>query len=324
MGWISITLPANAEQAERLSDALMDVGALSVSIEDSQAGTTHEQAKFGEPGCPTQELWQECAVVCLFPDTVNPIPSLHDLLLEAASQSDYPLAGYTQAFVAEQDWVRATQAQFLPIPIANRLWIVPSWHQSPDPSAISIQLDPGLAFGTGSHPTTHLCLEWLVYHLPVDASVLDYGCGSGILAIAAAKLGARHVLGIDIDPQAVITARENAQRNQQNDYVLCNTLIHETTAKLAHDQSASQVAFITPESDPSAHYDVVIANILTNPLRTLAPLLASRCRQGGQLVLSGILAPQAELVQAAYAEWFDLNIYRELEGWVCLNGVKRM
>ncbi len=338
MGWIAITLPATPDQADRLSDALMDFGALSVSIEDAAAGTANEHAVFGEPGSATQALWHECHIVCLFPEKQQPELDIPLLLSKAADQAGYPLGHYTQAHIADQDWVRATQSQFNPIPIGDRLWIVPSWHAFPDPSAISIQLDPGLAFGTGSHPTTRLCLEWLVDHIAGGETVLDYGCGSGILAIAAAKLGAQSVLGIDIDLQAVLTARENAFVNCGQDYVLLDAaeqpslqdngptqdsqLSTPEQSNQAH-QPPRRVCFISPESDPGGQYEVVVANILTNPLRTLAPLIAAHCRIGGRLVLSGILADQSALIQAAYADWFNLTIWAESEGWVCLTGTRQ-
>lgn len=338
MGWIAITLPATPDEADRLSDALMDFGALSVSIEDAAAGTANEHAIFGEPGSATQALWQACSVVCLFPEIQEPALDIPFLLASAAEQADYPLAQYTQTYVADQDWVRATQAQFNPIPIGDRLWIVPSWHATPDPSAISIQLDPGLAFGTGSHPTTHLCLRWLVANIMGGETVLDYGCGSGILAIVAAKLGAQSVLGIDIDPQAVVTARENALVNCGQDYVVLNVPQHpvlrgsdsaeQAQSSLSQPSGAPhhslrKVCFISPEADPGGQYNIVVANILTNPLRTLAPLIATHCQMGGRLVLSGILADQCALIQAAYATWFDLEVWAESEGWVCLTGIRR-
>lgn len=331
MGWIAITLPATPDQADRLSDALMDFGALSVSIEDAAAGTPNEHAVFGEPGSAAQVLWQECSVVCLFPEKQLPELDIPYLLAQAAEQADYPLDHYTEAHIAEQDWVRATQSQFNPIPIGDRLWIVPSWHAVPDPSAISIQLDPGLAFGTGSHPTTRLCLEWLTDHIAGGETVLDYGCGSGILAIAAAKLGAQSVLGIDIDPQAVLTARENALVNCGQDYVLLDAAeqplpqdSRSSTLEQSNQacQPPRQVCFISPESDPGGQYEIVVANILTNPLRTLAPLIAAHCRIGGRLVLSGILADQSALIQSAYADWFNLTVWAESEGWVCLTGTR--
>jgi len=204
--------------------------------------------------------------------------------------------------------VRLTQSQFDPIQISARLWIVPTWHVSPDPAAINLILDPGLAFGTGSHPTTQLCLRWLDQNVQLGDTVMDYGCGSGILAIAALKLGARHAAGIDIDPQAIKASEENALRNQ------CDpSKFHFATAYQATErnlQSAEQT-------------DVVVANILANPLILLAPLLAQIVRQHGHIVLSGILKEQAGEVRNTYQQWFNMNIAGEQEGWVLLSGVKR-
>jgi len=200
--------------------------------------------------------------------------------------------------VAEQDWVRLTQSQFEPIRINDRLWIVPSWHTAPDPAAINLELDPGLAFGTGSHPTTHLCLEWLCEKVSRGDTVLDYGCGSGILALAAAKLGATSVLGVDIDERALEAAADNAARNN-------------VVLRLAHSKQPLTETF-----------DLVVANILTNPLCVLAPLLVARIASGGRLALSGVLETQAGQVIAAYAPQIDLTVGATLDGWVRLEGLK--
>jgi ribosomal protein L11 methyltransferase len=198
--------------------------------------------------------------------------------------------------VEEENWVALTQAQFDPIRISGRLWIVPSWHEAPDPTAINLLLDPGMAFGTGSHPTTRLCLEWLERAQPEGKTLLDYGCGSGILAIAAAKLGAATVAGVDIDPQAITAARANAEKNG-------------VTAQF--DVSTEALA---------GQYDLVIANILANPLRVLAPALCGHVRSGGSLALSGILEAQAAEIIDIYAPWIPLAIADVQEGWVCLAG----
>jgi ribosomal protein L11 methyltransferase len=206
--------------------------------------------------------------------------------------------------------VRLTQSQFGPIEISEKLWIVPSWHKVADPDAapadaepayaapgvVCIELDPGLAFGTGSHPTTHLCLAWLESELPAGADLLDYGCGSGILAIAARKLGAGDTLAVDIDPQAVQSTIDNAQVNQV------------------------ELSAMLPEGLPDGSFQVVVANILSNPLKVLAPMLAGRVAPGGHLVLSGVLERQAEEVAAAYAPWIGMSVWRAREGWVCLHG----
>lgn len=273
----------------------MDLGALSVSIEDAHAGTAAEQPIFGEPGCVV-EAWSDSQISALFATDAD----VSGLLQQACVTADIkPIPPYHIEQLAEQDWVRLTQSQFDPIKISERLWIVPSWHAAPDPGAINLVLDPGLAFGTGSHPTTRLCLQWLDANLRSAESVLDYGCGSGILAIAASKLGAGKVIGIDIDPQAVQSARDNAERN------------------------AVDAQFYLPDTAPSAQYAIVIANILSNPLKVLAPMLAARVRSGGHIVLSGILAEQAEEMRALYGKWFSMHPAKIDEGWTCLSGIRR-
>ena len=295
MSWLSITIQTDCQHAESLADALLDAGALSASIEDADAGTPEETPQFGEPGSVTTPGWERSRVIALVESGTD-----IDELLEACA----PLArleqtpAYSVEKVEEQNWVQLTQSQFDPIRISGRLWIVPSWHTAPDPDAIVLVLDPGMAFGTGSHPTTRLCLEWLERKVTDGASLLDYGCGSGILAIAAARLGAREVLGVDIDPQAVSAAQSNAERN-------------EVSARFA--DSAREI---------KGQFDIVVANILSNPLKALAPAICSHVRPGGQLALSGILADQAEELIAAYAPWVPLAVADTREGWVCLAGTK--
>lgn len=292
MSWLSLKLAASQDEAEILADALMDAGALSASIEDRDAGTEAEAPQFGEPGLADPKAWQRNWVVALL-DADTDVPSLLARLGLAADHE------HLLETVEEQDWVRLTQSQFDPIRISERLWIVPSWHEPPDPDAICIELDPGLAFGTGSHPTTRLCLAWLEAHVKGGESVLDYGCGSGILAIAAARLGASPVVGVDLDPQAVAASRDNTGRN------------------------GVQAEFHLPDALPSGTYDILVANILTNPLRALMPLLSARVRPGGRIALSGILAEQAEEILAIYGQSFDMALWRQEEGWVCLAGTKR-
>lgn len=296
MPWQSVRILVESKQAEPLSDALMDVGALSVSLEDADAGTVDETPLFGEPDHPTAELWPHSIAVVLLDEDAD----VAETLAAAAKQAGIPApTDYTIDTVAEQDWVRLTQSQFDPISISPRLWIVPTWHDAPDSRAINLKLDPGLAFGTGSHPTTRLCLRWLDTQLAGGETLLDYGCGSGILAIAAVKLGAVRVDGVDIDAQAVAASRDNAALNEVS----------------AH--------FCLPGELAPGQYDVVVANILTNPLKGMAPLLAGRVRTGGRLVLSGILAEQADEVMAVYRDWFDFDPPTIDEGWVRLAGVKR-
>lgn len=296
MPWQSLRVTVDATHAEALSDALMELGALSVSLEDAAAGTVDESPLFGEPDSPDAGLWDGCVATALLEQQTDPAI----LLAAAANRAGLDLVpAYSCEVVAEQDWVRLTQSQFEPIPISPRLWIVPTWHQAPDPAALNIQLDPGLAFGTGSHPTTRLCLRWLDEHIQGGEAVLDYGCGSGILAIAASKLGAREVWGVDIDPQAVESARYNAVQNKVD------------------------ASFYPPEHAPKQQADILMANILTNPLKAMAPMLAGLVRPGGVIVLSGILDSQAQEVETVYSTWFDFDLPAFDEGWTRLAGRKR-
>lgn len=295
MSWLNLSIHADATYAEALSEALLERGALSVDMLDADADTPDEQAIFGEPGEPTSAVWQHNLVNALF-ESDAPVA---DILGDCCVDLGIALPAHKIVPLEESDWVRLTQAQFDPIRISERLWIVPTWHEPTDPSAINIALDPGLAFGTGSHPTTRLCLRWLDGNIKGGESVLDYGCGSGILAIAAMKLGAGSATGVDVDAQAVVASRDNALANR-------------VTAD-----------FHLPDGAALAQYDVVVANILTNPLRALAPLLAGATRSGGRIVLSGILAEQAEEVMRIYGQWFEMSPALVEDGWACISGVKR-
>lgn len=297
MSWNEIVIHINRDQAEPLSDALMEAGALSVSVEDADEGTEHEQALFGEPGMvlPTR-AWEHSRVVALIDPDCDPAL----LLAEAAAEIGLDVPEFSLRTVEEQDWVRLTQSQFEPIHIGQHIWVVPSWHVAPDPDGIILELDPGLAFGTGSHPTTRLCMEWLEGNTPSGASLLDYGCGSGILAMVAKKVGAQQVIGVDIDPQAIESAQQNAHTNGcRIDFYLPDDF-----GKLAEQK-----------------FDIVVANILSSPLKLLAPLLAGKLVAGGRLVLSGVLARQAEEVAEAYAPFLPLTVWAEQEGWVALHGI---
>ncbi len=297
---IEITLSADDHSAEALADALIESGALSVSIEDANAGTGDEEPLYGEPGFePRCHTWARSRLRVL---------TQHDgadAMIEAASWATRIAPAIERRVpVEDTDWVRATQSQFEPTHISERLWIVPSWHQPPDARAVVVRLDPGIAFGTGTHPTTRLCLAWLDQALPAGATVLDYGCGSGILAIAAAKLGASRVVGVDIDPQALDAARSNSRANGvPASYTDLNEL-----------------------SQSAATFDIVLANILSNPLKLLAPALCTRVAPRGSLVLSGILERQADEVIATYRQAdaaMPLSVWRSTDGWVCLAGARR-
>lgn len=296
MSWLSVRITVEASRAEALSEVLLETGALSVSLEDANADSIDETPIFGEPDMPDAGLWDQCVVVALL-DSSADVPAL---LGDAARAAGLPaLPTYSAETVADQDWVRLTQSQFDPIPISERLWIVPTWHETPDNNALNIRLDPGLAFGTGSHPTTRLCLRWLDEHITGGESVLDYGSGSGILAIAAKKLGAGEVWGVDIDPQAVQTALENAVNNGVN------------------------IDFHTTDDAPATPARIVVANILTNPLKALAPLLAGLTAANGKIVLSGILEQQADEVMQIYSDWFTFDPPVTDEGWVRLTGSRQ-
>jgi len=305
MPWQSLVVDSDAEHAEALSEALLELGALSVDLLDADADTPDEQAIFGEPGEPAPGLWQHNRVSALFGSGEDVGAILRDAVAGIGLEQ---LPRHHIEILDDQDWVRLTQSQFEPIPVSPRLWIVPTWHTPSDDNAINIVLDPGLAFGTGSHPTTRLCLRWLDAHLKGGESVLDYGCGSGILAIAALKLGAAHAVGVDVDSQAVIASRDNAAANQ-----------------------IQNAEFYLPDACPEpsqadtlqSGFDLVVANILTNPLCALAPLLAKATRQGGQIVLSGILEVQATEVMSIYQPWFDFRAPIFEDGWSCLSGRKR-
>ena len=293
--WVSARIIADAQQAEALGDALMEAGALSVTVEDADAGTPAETPQYGEPGMETHTVWNRSVLSALFAADQE----VRDIVAACAAELGVE-AALTIEEVPETAWVRATQAQFDPIPIEGPLWIVPTWHTPPEPDAINLVLDPGLAFGTGSHPTTRMCLQWLVRERPTGA-VLDYGCGSGILAIAAAKLGAGQVVGVDIDPQAVRSAHANADAN-----------------------GVTAAFFDASDTLPSPYdkqkYDVVLANILANPLRILAPALTARLKPGASLVLAGLLAEQAEELIGIYSPWLTLRVADTQEGWSLLIG----
>ena len=295
MPYQQITIAVNDHLAERLADALMEHGALSAAIEDAYAGTENEQAIFGEPGMPAEQIWQQSKVIALFGEHDEAAAAVK----AAAQECGLKDLSYDSETLEDQDWVRLTQSQFDPIQISERLWITPSWHKAPAGNAVNLHLDPGLAFGTGSHPTTRLCLKWLDTQLKGGESVLDYGCGSGILTIAALKLGAGSAVGVDIDEQAIRASNGNAAQNNV------------------------QAHFYLPDGLPQGQFDVVVANILANPLRMLGEMLAARTKQGGRIVLSGLLAEQSEELGEIYSQWFDIEPAETEEGWARLSGVKR-
>ena len=295
MAWVSLKIEAQDNTADLISDTLMELGALSAIIEDANAETIDEQPIFGEPGDPPPGIWQQNLVSALFDEGVDVAQVMSDLQQKTKLSN----LQYSTETIEEQDWVRATQSQFDPIKITDNLWIVPTWHESPNTDAINIVLDPGLAFGTGSHPTTHLCLAWLTQTVSSNQSVLDYGCGSGILAIAAKKLGAGKVVGTDIDTQAIQSSLYNAEQNH-------------VVAEFYHAGKYQ-----------TQQFDIVVANILSSALSVLAPALASSCKAGGRIALSGILKEQAADVSAIYAEWFNMELPQYKDSWVLLTGTRK-
>jgi len=293
--YVALRFDVEAADADRWSDALLDAGAASVDAIDPCAGTAGEAAVFAEPAAHDPAWWPvtRLAALCA-PDT--DAAAIMETAATALGRERPAFEAYT---VADRDWVRATQAQFAPIRIADRFWIVPSWRKPPRADALNIVLDPGLAFGTGAHATTRLCLLWLAESVASGDSVLDYGCGSGILAIAAAKLGAGRVVGTDIDPQAIRASTDNARNNDvRGEFSLVDAIAAERFA-------------------------IVIANILASPLRLLAPVLAGCTHRGGRIALCGILGSQADEVIAAYAPWYQTAVWRRAEDWVLLAGVRR-
>jgi ribosomal protein L11 methyltransferase len=300
-----LILRAPAGLVEPVSDLLMDeLEALSVSVEDADADTDAERALFGEPGMPAPAAgWERSTIKALF-ETEGAAEQAATLLLaqhgESVEQGGVILQGL--ALMPDQDWVRLTQSQFAPVEITPSFWVVPSWHEPPAAATQVIRLDPGLAFGTGTHPTTRMCLRWLATHPAMGPGhsagkrVLDYGCGSGILAIGAALVGAAAIDAVDIDPAAVQSTRDNAVRN---------------------GVSPAQLRPGLPEAAQGL-YDTVLANILATPLKLLAPLLAGHLAPGGWLVMAGILERQADDLTAAYAPWLDVQVADREDGWILM------
>ena len=291
-----LTLLCPEDRVETISDALDALDALSVSVEDADAQTEAEQALFGEPGMPPpKDGWQRSRVVALFPSE-----ELAQEARQLLSLQDF-FEGCTVLGVnnvPEQDWVRLTQSQFTPVDITPEFWIVPTWHEMPEQAKVSIRLDPGLAFGTGTHPTTRMCLRWIARQ-PQGAlgRVLDYGCGSGILAIGAAKFGAVDIDAVDIDTAAVDSTLQNAEANEV-----------QLSAGLP-DQAHGE-------------YGTVLANILASPLKVLAPLLCAHVAQGGHLVLAGILERQADELKEAYAPYVQLEVADSEDGWILMTAAR--
>ena len=292
MPWLQVRLAIQPEQAEHWEDTLLELGAVSVTFMDG------EDQPIYEPDLGTTPLWSHTHLLALFEDNVDAQAlAQHIKLLGGENTPELDIER-----IEDQDWERSWMDNFHPMRFGQRLWIVPSWHAAPEPEAVNLLLDPGLAFGTGTHPTTALCLEWLDGQPLDDCNVLDFGCGSGILAIAAKLLGAKQLTCTDIDVQALEATRDNANRNAI---------------------AAEDMLVYLPEDMPQQQFDVVLANILAGPLVSLAPQLIAYTRTGGRLALSGILAEQAQEVRDAYSDAFALDPTAEKDGWVCISGVRR-
>lgn len=292
MPWLQVRLAISPEQAETYEDALLEVGAVSVTFMDAE-----DQPIF-EPELNTTPLWSHTHLLALFEADTDAEHVLAHLRL----LTDAELPEHMSEVIEDQDWERSWMDNFQPMRFGQRLWIVPSWHAAPEPEAVNLLLDPGLAFGTGTHPTTALCLEWLDGQDLNGCDLLDFGCGSGILAIAALLLGAEQAVGTDIDVQALEASRDNAGRN---------------------NIAPERFELYLPEDMPPQQADVLVANILAGPLVALAPQLATLVKTGGRLALSGILAEQGEEVAAAYADTFELDPIANRDGWVRITGRRR-
>ncbi len=291
MPWLQLKLVTDADAADQISDRLTDLGAVAVTYEDAA-----DQPLF-EPDPGETKLWRETRVIGLFEADTQ----MEAIIEQLRATINAPLAHLNIDPLEDKDWTRAWMDAFEPISFGQRLWIIPSWHRPSNPDAVNVILDPGLAFGTGTHPTTALCLKWLDAHPPCNRQVIDFGCGSGILAVAAALLGAGHVWAVDHDPQALMATRDNAEKNGVGD----------------------KISTCLPADLPQLETDLMVANILANPLLTLAPLFAELTKKGGEIVLSGILGHQADQVAQRYSEWFEINPATTQEEWVALNGTRK-
>jgi ribosomal protein L11 methyltransferase len=292
MAWWQLSVQCNSDELEQTEDSLLGLGAVSITLSDAEDEPIYEPLPGDMP------VWQHSIVTGMF-DQSYQLETLYDNLLRLLP--DHQVATARKSILEEQDWERVHLQHFKPIQCGGNLWIVPSWLQAPDPTAVNIQLDPGLAFGTGSHPTTALCLAWMADKNFDNQSVIDYGCGSGILSIAACKLGARQVFGIDIDPQAVDASVENARRNGVD---------------------SDSLKFTLPSNFSSEKVDLLIANILSGPLLELSPKFAEMIKPGGKILLSGILKTQVNDIKCAYQTWFDLEPESIQEDWVRISGTR--
>lgn len=293
MSWIQVRLDTTSDHAETLEDLLLAAGACAVTLQDAKDQPVYE------PELGTTPLWNNTVVVGLF-DAQTRTDDVIPFLMENSGLNPFP--HHKVELVEDKDWEREWMTHFHPMQFGDRLWVCPSWKEVPDPNGVNLMLDPGLAFGTGTHPTTALCLRWLdQQHNLDDKTVMDYGCGSGILAIAALLLGADSAVGVDLDPQALEATTENAKRN---------------------NIPAGKLQVFLPDEEPTHQADVVLANILAGPLNQLAPKLASLTRAGGSIALSGILMEQAEEIIQTYEQWFTMDAPVSFDGWCLLSGTR--
>ena len=295
MSWTNLLVQTKKKEVDSISDFLLELGAISTSIQDSNLNQNNEELIFGEPNNQSQQFWENNTVQALFENSID----IEIIKAALMAKFDTPKNFIEASNIQDQDWVKLTQSQFSPIKIHDKLWIIPTWHEIQDKKALNLILDPGLAFGTGTHPTTHLCLLWLLDNVNKDVTVLDYGCGSGILGIAAKKIGAKKVFGVDIDDQAIKSSRDNAEIN--------NVEIFWNNTEIKVDYGT----------------DLVVANILSSALSVLAPALAGHCNPNGKIALSGILKSQEKELKKIYSQWFDLQPTNYKDGWVLISGIKR-
>jgi ribosomal protein L11 methyltransferase len=291
MAWLQLIIPTNNAEADKLSDALMEKGAVSVTLQDMQ------DEPMLEPAVGTTPMWSQTRAVGLFEANID----LAKIIIQLEQQLRIKIPEWKGEPLEDKDWVRAWMDDFKPMQFGNKLWVVPSTFEPPQPNDINIILDPGLAFGTGTHPTTSMCLEWLDANPPSEKDVIDFGCGSGILAIGAILLGAKSAEAIDIDPQALIATRDNAEKNNVSE----------------------NIKTYLPNEFPNQPTPLLLANILASPLIELAAYFADLTLPQGHIVLSGILAEQAEKVLEAYKENFEIEVWKQQGDWICLAGIRK-
>lgn len=296
MSWFQVRFHLSADQVNTIEDCLLECGAVSVTLQDDA------DQPILEPELGTTPIWDNTQVIGLFEANQDSNQLMAELATAYQRKTQAALPRHKTEILEDKDWIRAWMDDYHPMPFGQRLWVCPSWREPPEPNAVNLSLDPGLAFGTGTHPTTALCLRFLDAEVQGNELVVDYGCGSGILGIAALLLGADRMLGIDIDPQALMATQDNAQRNNID---------------------ASRYQVFLPNKAPKVAADITVANILAGPLVALAPEIASYTRTGGKLALSGLLAEQAEEIMDCYSQWFTLNPPVQQDDWVVITGIKR-